>query len=77
MENKNYFERFYLEQEVSTIVEHYKTLLQQLKETMRSNNQQLYLSTVGQIVKANELLIKRGIIVEVLQTVQQKLADQA
>ena len=76
MENKNYFEQFYLEQEVSTIVEHYKSLMQQLEGAMKSNNQQFYLSTVDQIVKANELLTKRGIIVEVLQAVQQKLAGQ-
>ena len=72
MENKNYFEQFYLEQEVFTIAEHYKNLMQQLQGAMEQNNLELYTNTLGQIVQANELLTKRGIFLEVLQLVNQK-----
>jgi len=72
MENKNYFEQFYLEQEVSIIAKHYKNLMQQLQGAMEQNNSVLYTNTLEQIVQANEILTKRGILPEVLQLVNQK-----
>ena len=72
MENKNYFEQFYLEQEVSTIAEHYKNLMKQLQGAMEQNNSELYANTLEQIVQVNEILTKRGILLEVLQLANQK-----
>lgn len=69
MINKNYFEQFYLEQEVSTIAENYKNLMKQLQEAMEQNNPELHTNTLKQIVQVNEILTKRGILLEVLQLV--------